>query len=896
MFNTWGGIVPRFRFLILAIVTAIMAGLGILGSTMGQPFGQGGFEDPNSEWAAAEEIENEAYGRDSLSDVVVMYHAPPGMEITDPAFLDPIQESLDSIREEHPDDVLGVFSYPESRSPALAEPDAGVVVASIQLHGEGEEVLQHYRAIEDDIPVEGIETEIAGLQPVAGALDQGMTDDLVRAELIALPVVFVLLVIIFGGLIAALLPVIVGVLTIVGSLGGLHLLTYLVPVNAFAENVVTLLGLGLAIDYGLLVVSRFREEIAEGYPPDVAVRRTVATAGRTVSFSALMVFVTLSGLLMFPQDFLRSIAIGAMAAVTLAAVISVTLLPAALAILGHRVDMFGIKRFQRHRSREEVERGAFGKIAAFSMRNPILLTVPIVLVLLALILPFTNVQFGGINETHLPPDEPTRVAQENYDELFPDQRTDPVKLVIRGHDSQSLSQIRNDANDAPGLTGPFDFARSGNTDDAGNPVVVLQAGLVDRDDAGETIEYLRSFPIPEDTEVLVSGNPAMELDSVDALIDGLPWFALYVFLMTTLLLFLAFGSLVLPFKAAVMNVLGLGATLGILTWIFVEGNGAEIANFTPGPLTSPVVVLLVAILYGLSADYEVFLVARMVEARGHGASTSEAIRKGVANTGRIITSAALILIVVTGAFAFSDIVMMKYIAFGMIAGLILDATVIRLFLVPAVMQLLGDDCWWAPQWMKRLQRRVGLGEEELPEEPELKAGDSGVYADRLRASREPVGAGVSSGAVAAGSVGAAGATGAGASSGNGFTGYEYLHEPGQLDEADYDDNGFDENVYEESAYGVGDFDDGIVDHDDVHHGDRDADELSFEEFTYSRPTSDTFSDDAPRFDAREVESGEAPVEPESKPRRGRHVTDDGRESAAELIARLRAERGESPER
>src|SRR5699024_9374277 len=193
---------------------------------------------------------------------------------------------------------------------------------------------------------------------------------------------------------------------------------------------------------------------------------------------------------------------------------------------------------------------------------------------------------------------------------------------------------------------------------------------------------------------------------------------------TTILMFLAFGSLVLPLKAAIMNLLGLGATLGILTWIFVDGHLSGLLGFTAGPLTSPVVVLLMAIIYGLSTDYEVFLVSRMVEARSRGARTTEAIRSGVANTGRIITSAALILIVVTGAFAFSEIVMMKYIAFGMIAALIIDATVIRMLLVPAVMQMLGTDNWWAPGWMKRVQERIGLGEAEIDDEPELLTGRS----------------------------------------------------------------------------------------------------------------------------------------------------------------------------
>jgi RND superfamily putative drug exporter len=189
-----------------------------------------------------------------------------------------------------------------------------------------------------------------------------------------------------------------------------------------------------------------------------------------------------------------------------------------------------------------------------------------------------------------------------------------------------------------------------------------------------------------------------------------------VLLITTVLMFLTFGSLVLPIKAALMSALGLGSTLGILTWIFIDGHGAELLNFTPQPMMAPVLVLIIAIIYGLSTDYEVFLLSRMVEARAKGASTSEAVRTGTAHTGRIITAAALILLVVTGAFAFSDLVAMQYIAYGMIAALFIDATILRMLLVPAIMKLLGDDCWWAPAWMKRIQQKIGLGEPILDDE------------------------------------------------------------------------------------------------------------------------------------------------------------------------------------
>jgi len=227
---------------------------------------------------------------------------------------------------------------------------------------------------------------------------------------------------------------------------------------------------------------------------------------------------------------------------------------------------------------------------------------------------------------------------------------------------------------------------------------------------------LRAISAPKGLTVLVGGTPALEQDAIHGIFSKLPLMLVILLTTTTLLMFLAFGSLVLPIKATVMSALTLGSTMGILTWIFVDGHFAKLLNFTPTPLTAPVIGLIIAVVFGLSTDYEVFLVSRMVEARARGMSTAEAIRIGTAATGRIITAAATVLAVVAGSFIFSDLVMMKYLAFGLMAALLLDATVIRMFLVPSVMKLLGDDCWWAPMWMKRLQNRIGLGEIHLPDE------------------------------------------------------------------------------------------------------------------------------------------------------------------------------------
>ncbi|MEV8194700.1 MMPL family transporter [Rhodococcus pyridinivorans] len=717
MFDRWGELVYRARFTVIAVMVAGLLALAGYGLSLNDHLSQSGWDDPGSESVAAAKLADGTFGRDTAGDVLVLYTAPEGSTVDDPEFAAKVTDSLNSLVAEHPDEILKINGayWPTDDAPSLpslADPSRQHAIASVAIAGEDDtELTGNFREIKDAFYIDGVDVQLAGLQPISGALNDTMANDIKRMEILAIPAVGILLFFVFGGVVAAALPLITGGLTIVAANGIVRLITNFTEVNSFVAPVVSLIGLGLAIDYGLFMVSRFREELAEGYDTPAAVRRTVVTAGRTVVFSATMVVTSLGGLVLFPQGFLKSVAYGAISAVSLAALLSITILPAILSILGRRIDKFGMKRFGQIQSNEQVENSFLGRLCRWVMVNPMKVTIPTVIGLLLLIMPLTGIKFGGINETYLPPGHPTRVAQETFDELFPGQRAEPVKLVVRGAEGGDLNKIITTASEAPGLVEKFQI-----TGPAKDGVRVLKAGLTDRNESADTVEYLHAAEWPEGVEVLVGGTPAIEQDSIGALLETLPLMVVVVVLLTTLLMFLAFGSLVLPVKAVLMSALGLGSTLGILTWIFIDGNGADLLNFTPGPIMSPVLVLIIAIVYGLSTDYEVFLLSRMVEARSMGASTTESIRIGTAHTGRIITAAALILIVVTGAFGFSELVMMKYIAFGMIAALIIDATVIRMFLVPAVMKLLGDDCWWAPAWMKRIQEKIGLGEPILADE------------------------------------------------------------------------------------------------------------------------------------------------------------------------------------
>lgn len=765
MFSRWGEFAYQHRRVIPLVVVAIIILLYLtFGMQLSDRMSQEGWDDPNSDSTTAAAIEARTFGRDNNGDVILLFTAETGTIDESPEF-GHIQEYLTNLLAGHPDQIDHITSYFDKRVDRLISQDKRTAFAAIALKGDGDQTLKDFRAIEAQLAgagrmFPGVSTQIAGATAVADALDEGMSRDISRAEFYALPAVALLLLVVFGSLVAACMPLIVGGLSIVGSLGVLSILAGFTQVNVFAHSVVTLLGLGLAIDYGLFMVSRFREELNRGGGQDVrtAVRRATGTAGKTVVFSAAMVAVALSGLLVFPQAFLKSVAYGAISAVGLAAVLSVTMLPALFSLLGHNIDKFMVRRprwagvtgvvaralgrgRQGGQAGQRSARGhghsrSYSRVAAaapataskgskklsetwwyrlpnWSMQHAVWVTCAIVGGLMLLALPIGGVEFGGINETYLPPTNQVRTAQSTFNREFPEFRTEPIKLVVTNADNDQLVQVYQQAAQVEGLTGRFTPTSA--TKDG---ITVLSAGIMDRAHNQSVVDQLRAIEPPPGVKVYVGGTPALEIESIEALFDKLPLMSFYIVLATFVLMALVFGSLVLPAKAVIMTLLGMGATIGLLTWMFVDGVGANLFGFTPGPLMSPVLVLIMAIIYGLSTDYEVFLVSRMVEARERRAATDVAIKFGTAHTGGIISAAAIIMIVVCGAFGFSDIVMMKYIAFGMIFALLFDATIIRMMLVPAVMHLLQDDNWWAPPWVKsaagalghRVSRNQGQGQ------------------------------------------------------------------------------------------------------------------------------------------------------------------------------------------
>jgi uncharacterized membrane protein YdfJ with MMPL/SSD domain len=785
VFAWWGRTVYRYRYIVIGVMVALCLGGGVFGLSLGKHVTQSGFYDDGSQSVKASVTGDKVYGRDRTGHIVATFTAPDGKNVDDPAWRQKIVDALNKFKDNHSDQVIGWAGYLALSNPAdapqlikgMATEDKKHTFVSIPLKGNDDDtILNNYKTIAPDLQkLDGGTVELAGLEPIANALTGTIATDQRRMEVLALPLVTVVLFLVFGGAIAAGLPVMVGGLSILGALGILRLVAIFGPVHFFAQPVVSLVGLGLAIDYGLFVVSRFREEIAEGYDTETAVRRTVMTAGRTVTFSAVLIMASGASLLVLPQGFVHSLTYAIFAAVGLAALLSITLLPACLGILGRHVDALGVRtafrvpflrnwkvsraylnwladRLQKTKTREEVEAGFWGKLVNYVMKRPLMFAIPIIVGMILLVIPLGNLSFGGISEKYLPPNNPVRVAQEHFDKLFPGYRTEQLTLVIQSDNhspvtDQQVADIRNkvstftgftnkqwDERPCPAIAGnPCAAGPNGTTHPQDPSVRVIENGLVNRNDAAKKIAELREISPPKGLTVWVGGTPALEQDSIHALFDKGPLMLVVLVTTTMLLMFLAFGSMVLPIKAAVMSALTLGSTMGILTWIFVDGHFAKWLNFTPTPLMVVIIALVIAVGYGLATDYEVFLVSRMVEARERGMSTAEAIRIGTATTGRLITAAALVLAVVAVSFVFSDLVMMKYLAFGLMAALLLDATVVRMFLVPSVMKLLGDDCWWAPRWARRLQNRIGLGEIDLPDERKRPSIDG-------RSTRPPVAA------------------------------------------------------------------------------------------------------------------------------------------------------------
>jgi uncharacterized membrane protein YdfJ with MMPL/SSD domain len=647
------------------------------------------------------------------ADVVVL-DSSPSLTVDDAAFRTAARRTLAALPTRY---VAKVTSYWTTRAPQLVSADRHSTYAVLELTGaDGDARHDALAAIRDELAAPGLSTKVGGEVAIDHDIDTQVAADIGRAESLSLPLLLLLLVVVFGALAAAGMPLVVGGLAILGAFTALRLLTLVTDVSVFAINLVTMLGLGLAIDYALFVVSRFREELAArpAGPERVqdALVATIATAGRTVCFSGLTVAIALAGLLLFPQMFLRSMAFGGIAAVLVAMVAALTVLPALLRVLGPRINALPVPWLRRRQGR--ATGGGWARIARSVMRRPLVYVAVIVVGLVALGLPFRNVAFGGIDARALPATTQSRQVSEALERDFTHNTTTTITVVISGPDAAGLRGYVERLRQLPGVTA----AQVTRTAAATSLIAVAYDADPISPQARQLVTDVRAVDPPARSSVLVGGDTAELVDLLSSLRRTLPWMALFVGLVTLVLLFLAFGSVLLPLKAIAMNLLSLTASFGALVWIFQEGHLSGLLGFTPtGTVEATQPILMLAIAFGLSMDYEVFLLSRVREQYDRTGDNTTAVATGLQRTGAIITSAALLLVIVIGAFATSGVTFIKMIGVGMIIAILLDATVVRALLVPATMRLLGRYNWWAPPPLVRFWHRYGHREHHQPPTP-----------------------------------------------------------------------------------------------------------------------------------------------------------------------------------
>jgi RND superfamily putative drug exporter len=607
----------------------------------------------------------------------------------------------------------------DAGDPAMISTDRHAVQVLISLAGDTQaEQSDNNDRLVPTLRADDLETDIAGPWAVYKGVNETVSQDLARAEAYSLPIVLILSLLIFGSLVAASMPVMVGALSVIGGLAVVRLITTFTEVSVFSINVISLLGMGLAIDYALFVISRYREELAllpsdDPDAPRAAMAVTMRTAGRTVLFSGLTVAAAMSALLVFPQNFLRSLGYGGIAAVIIGVVTALTVLPAVLLLLGRRIDAGRLPWRRGRPVSVGSDHGAWARLAHAVMRRPVAVGLVVLAGLLAIASPFLGVKWGSVDYRVLPPDQPAHVAAVKLNTEFGQERS-TANVLLETSDQAEVADYVARVKAVPGVLDVRPV-------DSKDGVTLLRASWVGNSQtqaSQDKVKELRAIPGPNGEHVLIGGLSADTVDLLGSIKSHLPWMAGIIVLVMLVLLFLAFGSLVLPLKAVLMNVLSISASFGVITWIFADGHLQGFLGFTStGFLDATQPIFMLAILVGLSMDYEVFLLSRVREQwdRTHDNTTAVAI--GVQKTGRIITSAALLLAVVIGAFSTSGIVFMKMIGVGMLVALLVDATIVRALLVPATMKLLGRWNWWAPGPLLRLWERYGIRETDSSPEP-----------------------------------------------------------------------------------------------------------------------------------------------------------------------------------
>ncbi|MEV5909919.1 MMPL family transporter [Streptomyces chartreusis] len=713
---------PRLSLLVALVITALAV---LAGSGVADRLGSGGWEDPDAESTyATKALEREFPA--SQPNLLLLVDAGDA-SVDDPAVAAEAQRLVSRLTGEK--GVVGVGSYWQGKSPALRAEDGHEALIAARITGEEKQMGETLDRIAPEFRgAHGpVEVSVGGPVAVRHEMQTTIQEDLLRAEVIALPVTLVLLVMVFGSAVAALLPLGIGIVAILGTNAVLRGLTEFTDVSVFAMNLTTALGLGLAVDYALFIVRRFREELTGGAEPLAAVGTTLRTAGRTVLFSALTVAVSLAAMLLFPQYFLRSFAYAGIAVVLLAAAAALILLPAALVLLGHRVNALDLRKLLRRGRAKDADGAAaategkgWARTANLVMRRAPFFALGTTAVLVLLGLPFLGVKFGTADDRQLPSSAESHVVQQHIRDGFPGSPGGGLEVLAEGRATQAqyadYKQRIGALPEVLRVDGPLVKGESAY-------FTVLPKGEAVDDPAQGLVDDLRATEAPFDTKV--TGAAAVLVDSKDAIAERLPLAAAFIAIVTLLLVFLLTGSVLIPIQAVVLNALSLTAMFGAVVWVFQDGHLSGLLGFTsPGSIETTLPVLMFCVAFGLSMDYGVFLLSRIKEEYDTTGDHEEAVRHGLQRTGGLITAAAVILAVVMVAIGTSRVTNTKMLGLGIALAVLMDAMIVRSLLVPAVMRLTGRATWWAPGPLRRLHDRFGLSESDgAPEQAEAEERD-----------------------------------------------------------------------------------------------------------------------------------------------------------------------------
>jgi len=696
MFENLGRVLVNYRKAATALFIIGILVAGAVGSLIFSRLDSGGYSDPNSDSYKVYE-----YLRDDLKvedPAVVVVIDAGDRDVTEPAVAQQALALEKMMAEEK--GVTRTLSFWGSGADANLKSADGKA-AYVLIYGEGE-AFSPDSADLGKLFQEKYDGEFSGLRLYAGgvavvghAITKKISDDLKIAEAISIPLTFILLAFVFGALAASAMPLIVGVSAIVGAFFILYLISLFTSVSVYALNLTTGMGLGLGIDYALLMVNRFREELNKGKSVDESVITTMATAGKTVFYSGLTVLVTMVSLTFFPLPFLKSFGYAGVSVVALAVVGAIFGLPPILAMMGKRINKGPVRKS----AMKPTDDGRWADTARFVMRRPVPVVLLSLIALGIMAAPLQNISFSQGDSRMLPASNPAAIATALQTERFPGQTGTPIEIItfVGANKVDALNEYANRISQVPGIVGVVPPQVIG--EDV--RIVAYQSMLPRTPESQKLIHDLRDVKAPAGT--LIGGVAADYTDSQDGISRTLPWAFGWIAISVLLLVFIFTGSIILPIKAVLLNVLSLAATMGVLTWVFINGHLQWlVGTFTvTGSLDTSIVILIAVVVFGLSMDYELFLLSRIREEHLAGKSNVEAVALGLQRSARIITAAAVLLAVVFAAFVTSGVTSIKTMGFGVALAVLLDATLIRGLLVPALMRLFGENNWWAPKALQR---------------------------------------------------------------------------------------------------------------------------------------------------------------------------------------------------